>query len=178
MLSVRLLSIVLAVLASDRLLAEIPDCAKNMKACVMHPEYRDAAARISAFLPDERLAAQAPDCTKDLDACVTHAVLENATFVVECAKLYPESKGVLESAYASWGVLKLPIPGVLKAISEESDVRRMLSEQIRSHLRRIPEHARQRQCSVRLFMMQDPVPRLWMADSVSLPPDALRRYIK
>ncbi len=121
--------------------------------------------------------AQSPDCSKDLDACVVHAVAENATFIVECAKLYPKSKDMLESALAGWSVIKLPIPGIAEATNADSSVRRSLSDSIGSYLRRIPGHEREIECAGRFEMMKEAEPKL-MADSVRLPPNALRRYLK
>jgi len=121
--------------------------------------------------------AQSPDCTKDLDACVVQAVAENATFITECAKLYPKSKDIFESALAGWSVLKLAIPGIAEATNVESVLRRSFSEKIGPYLRRIPGYEREIECAGRLEMMKESEPKL-LADSVRLPPDALRRYIK
>ena len=122
-------------------------------------------------------ASAAPTCNGDLDACVRLVIAETATFIDECGVLYPKSKADLDAAFKGWSVLTLPIPGIEEALDAKSQLRLTMSQAVAPYLKRIPSYERDIECSGRLGMVRTPEPTLG-GDSVRLPPDALKKYIK
>lgn len=133
-----------------------------------------AALSVLSLIPS---ASAAVDCNKDLDACIRLVVAETAAFIEECGNAYPSSKASLDSAFTSWSVLKLPIPGLSEALDPQSEMRTTLSKAIGPYLKRIPSYEREIECVGRLEMVRSIEPKL-KGDSARLPPNALSRYVK
>jgi hypothetical protein len=121
--------------------------------------------------------AQPQDCNTNVDACVRWAVAEIATFVDECGKLYPNTKASLDVLLSQWSVLKLPIPELEEALNPKSESRVALRDRIGPYLKGIPSYEREIECSGRVEILRSKEPAL-IADSVRLPKDVLRKYMK
>jgi len=123
------------------------------------------------------MAAATPDCDKDAEACVRWAVAEVASYVEICATLLPDFRDTLAGAYARWGVLKLPIPGLGAALQPDSPERVALGKKILPYMQALMPYEREIECSSRYSLMQSKPPRL-EADYVRLPRGALAPYVK
>lgn len=123
----------------------------------------------------------APDPTDvestDIDAAVRMVITETAVFVDECGLQFPEHKAMLDSAFANWAVLKLPIPDLAIALDPSSPDRVEFARAIGPYLRRIPPIEQEIECSVRYQMLISEEPQLG-GDSARLPPDVLERYAR
>lgn len=93
----------------------------------------------------------------------------------ECAKLYPASAGDIDTAFRQWPVLKLPIPGLKKALDTHGPLQSSLRDLAAPYLKRIPSYERDIECVGRLEMVRSAEPKLG-GDSARLPPDALDKY--
>jgi hypothetical protein len=122
-------------------------------------------------------SAQVPDCDKDLDACIRWAVAEVATYADECGKTFPDRRADFDAALANWRVLKLPMRGLNEAIKPGSLQRIVLARKVVPYLKSIGAYERKIECFGRLAMLKSTRPRLF-ADSITLPRDALARYME
>ena len=121
--------------------------------------------------------AATPDCDTNAEACVRWAVAEVATYVEVCGMLLPDFRDRLTGAYARWGVLKLPIPGLDVALRPDSPQRVALGKKILPYMRALMPYEREIECWNRYSLMQSKPPRL-EADYVRLPRGALAPYLK
>ena len=139
------------------------------------PTSRCAVLFIMALLFSSSLQSAGPVCGSDVDSCVRTLIVETAGIVTACGKAFPTAQTIFDTALKHWPVLKLPVPGLAPLLVETAPARAQALQHAVAYLEGLAPEERQTQCSARLAMLTQPTPTL-SGDSVTLPPDALKKY--
>lgn len=138
---------------------------------------RSAVFYIMALLFSSSLHGAGPPCGSDVDGCVRTLIVETAGIITACGKAFPAAQTIFDTALKNWPVRKLPVPGLAPLLVETAPSLAQAQQNAAAYLEGLSPEERQTQCSARLAMLTQPTPSL-SGDSVSLPPDALKKYSK